>query len=793
MKPRTLIVMIVLLVACAAYVVIRHADVFKADRRSAAPQMQPLFNAIVSPIRSISIGSSDGQIVSLASVDGKWRMSAPASAPADQSKISPLAMRLEMLQASRSFDPAAGSADSINDSQTGLDKPLWTIRFTGSDGIEHSLMIGKSVPFSVNQTYIRPDGSSKTFVIDHDLASLMQKSPKDYRDRKVLSLDEGEEIVRLSVEGQSSYDLAKTQGKWHLSQPVAAQVDQHKLSPLLSKLAYLTAEGFVSDNPPSLKPYGLEAGDKQLVVRIWTQKRQDKPSVTNTPASATASAVVSGTSDSTTAPAAEPLRQHELIIGKAFGDKQTYAKFSSEPTVFLLNSADAQSFNLKLIDLRDRKLMAFNPADVNKILINQQGQEGCFERSGQTWQMTAPVKGPADAEALGKLLSSMAALQAEDFDSSKKPLTSLGLDQPRCVIRLELTNDRQPLSLAIGSANTFDMTYVSTDLKSPGAALIRSADAKALLAEPANYYSQLLHSEDADITEMVLARKDGTFSLVRGDDGQWRLGSDAQEKIDQDAAAMLLDTAKHLSAEKIVAIGPSVNDRYTKAKDQITLTYTAAEKPATMPAATSAASASTPGSMPSQVRRMIHFAKLDGHTFTWREGQENNPVGELPLRLYDMLSQSLVHTSLWQIEPADIVGLTITTPSDSFELTKDSKGWHVAAAAYVNVDAEKVESYLYVLQSLRAERRLSDQDDLVAALQNQPYLKVELTSIKGNKFQLFLGDPATPTGCPVTSSELKGAYVLSNAAAGRLVKKWKDFQAAQAGVAPPVPPLSDAE
>jgi len=109
------------------------------------------------------------------------------------------------------------------------------------------------------------------------------------------------------------------------------------------------------------------------------------------------------------------------------------------------------------------------------------------------------------------------------------------------------------------------------------------------------------------------------------------------------------------------------------------------------------------------------------------------------------------------------------------------------------VDAEKVESYLYVLQSLRAERRLSDQDDLVAALQNQPYLKVELTSIKGNKFQLFLGDPATPTGCPVTSSELKGAYVLSNATAGRLVKKWKDFQAAQAGVAPPVPPLSDAE
>lgn len=789
MKPKTILIVSVLLAACVAYVALREAFQPKPQDETSATLSKPLFEKSLADVTKLTIAPAGEPKMAFAKRDGQWHLIEPLRARASELRVNDVLRTVESLRFARTFKPGAGG--EAGDDVTGLSKPAFVVTLADAGGKERTLHVGIAVPFtSPVQTYVRPAGDPNTYVAQTDFSHVLYSASTEYRDKTVLSVP-AEQAARLAVVGESSFELQKIDHEWSLVKPVSARADEAKVSAMLGKLASVSAERFV-DNPVNLAMYELEPGKERLVVRVWAQP--------STPAGAPATA---SAPSSASAPA---MREYALAIGRKNEDK-VYAKLLDEPGVFQLDASLADAFQPKPADLRDRKILRFTPAEVSAVNI----QIGPFAAriaridSKDPWRMFQPVAGAASPAAVDKLLTALSGLQAADFPESQQPMAFYGLEAPKGKITLEIKGKAQILGLMLGSTSrTGEMTFVAP-VASTLVAVVKSLDVQPLLAEPANYYDpQLLTLNKLNVRQIDLARKDGAF-VVRREKGKWILG--APEKGDADVGSVenILGQLAALNATKVVSIGPAVPDKYAKAADPIVAKValqapTTASAPATRIAATGAATQATQASQPSLLLlppAVLHVVKLNGNAYAWVDGQPNNPVGEFSAGLYDTLSAELRSRAVWAFGIEDVTGLKIVTPKETAELKKEQDKWALTSDPYVKIDAAKAASYLADLQNLRADRFLSTRGEDAGKYNfKDAALKVEL-SAAGKTLTLTIAGAtgvwpvatteaaAAPQARPAASSEVKGVFELPSATVDRLVKTWKDFQQSEA---PPTPP-----
>jgi len=601
MKPRTLILLVVIVLACAGYIVYRHTDWFRTPHTpTTSPATKLVLGEKLGEISRLAIVAGDGGKIVLAKTGRAWRVEAPFDAPADAEMVVDVVSLLKALKYQRTMQ-----ADAEAEKLAGMDRPLWTLTLTDKAGATHTLQVGHAT-LSRRQTYVRTGGSKTILVADADLESILYRKAGDYRDRTVASF-KPRTVDAVNVSGRYTYRIERHNRRWHIVKPFPADADGRKVrDKLLLPLSNLRASGVVTDDPAAGKLYGLDK--PQLTVRLELAPKQ------------------------TTTPASKPAAGQSITID--FGNstrREVFVRRHDSPVVFKLDAAVLDKFP-KPDDIRERSVLRIGAEKITAMELSLPGGKVKLQLKDDEWMMLQPFPGQADAGQIRMLLSRIASLKAKRFIDRPLSLTGYGLQPARATLRLQ-AGKNEARTLLIGNKNDEGETFTMS-ASGPAVAIINTADIKPLLAAPPAYWNPKLIElpADARISEITLKRGDGISRLVREQSG-WMLQAPKKGPADKDKVNRILDRLETLIAGEIVSLSSKAPQKYAKAKDKIKVTFKVSH--------TGSGTTSTTATKKEPQTYRLTLTRVGGDTYAWVDSPDCVAVGRFAASLYDDLNAEL--------------------------------------------------------------------------------------------------------------------------------------------------------
>jgi hypothetical protein len=217
--------------------------------------------------------------------------------------------------------------------------------------------------------------------------------------------------------------LEKADGTWRITEPLQDDADAAVVDNLVRAVADAKITRTLEDVSDKLASYGLEKPVATVTLRL---------------------------EDGTALPA--------IKVGETTSvGFSSYAQRGDDPKVLITAAAFQSGMKKELKDLRDKRLVAFEDADVKRIELARAGVAPVvLERGeGETWTITAPGSHPADAAEVRALLASARGIRAMDFvsDDAAADLGAFGLAEPRLALRLRVGEKDAEQSVLIGAAH----------------------------------------------------------------------------------------------------------------------------------------------------------------------------------------------------------------------------------------------------------------------------------------------------------------------------------------------------
>jgi hypothetical protein len=276
-RPRTLLVLLIVVVALGAFIRFYERDLPSSEERAKqAKKVLDFKKDQVTRVRLLvsgvnGVGAAGGAAVVLEKLPapkpakpaaaklpealanpaaaelGDWRIAQPISARADAAAVDRLLDSLANLEKSRTLD-------QVVPAEVGLDKPraVVALTFAGKPG-ETVLDVGAAVPTG-GQTIVAIAGRPQAYVVGDSLMSDVTKKPGDWRDRQMFHGDrDAVERLAWTVGGGPRVVLAKRGDRFWLESPIVDRADRDQVEKLLSDLVGLSADSF-DESPPSPPP-----------------------------------------------------------------------------------------------------------------------------------------------------------------------------------------------------------------------------------------------------------------------------------------------------------------------------------------------------------------------------------------------------------------------------------------------------------------------------------------------------------------------------------------------------------
>lgn len=273
MRPRTLLVLTIVVVALAAFIRFYERDLPGSDER--AQRARHVLDVKKDQVTRIRLAAG-GQTVVLA------RQAAPAGSPA---KAAPAAALGEPAASAdwRIASPAAlagaradgAAVDRLLDSLAALDKDRTMTDAKPADvGLDHPraqvglslagekaetvLEVGSEVPTG-GETIVAVAGRPDAYAVSDAVMLDVQKKAGDWRDHQVFHGDrDAIQRISWSVAGGPRVVLAKRGDNFWLESPLADRADRDQVEKLLSDLTGVSAERFLDPPTPPAVQLGLE-------------------------------------------------------------------------------------------------------------------------------------------------------------------------------------------------------------------------------------------------------------------------------------------------------------------------------------------------------------------------------------------------------------------------------------------------------------------------------------------------------------------------------------------------------
>lgn len=193
-----------------------------------------------------------------------WRLAEPFGARADKAEVEALVRKLVELEKKRTLEET-GDGTSLAD--LGLEPPEATISLKAEGG-DRVLRLGDEVPMSKDRVATL-GGRPEIYVVDGSVLGEVTRDPGAWRDRRVVNL-ESDEVTRLelSTAGREPVVIRRDGEQFRLAAPISDLADRGEVRKLVSELAGLRAQSFLDGAEADPTQLGLEP--PRAVVDIGT-------------------------------------------------------------------------------------------------------------------------------------------------------------------------------------------------------------------------------------------------------------------------------------------------------------------------------------------------------------------------------------------------------------------------------------------------------------------------------------------------------------------------------------------
>lgn len=439
-RGRNTLILLVLAAELGAYIY------FVESKREPAPTSDEptstaakLFTIEPDKIEEVSIKGTAGDQTTLRKTGGNWQVIAPVQVAADATEASGLATSLASLEEQRVIEENPKDLTPY-----GLTKPRIEIGFQAAGDKEPRRLLLGDKTATGGELYAKLADKPKVFLVSSYLEGSFDKSTFQLREKTVLKFDR-EKVDAITVEhNKATVQLARQNDAWLVKEPWSGRADFGTIESLLSRLSTGQMKAIASQEPTSLREYGLDAP-------------------------ATRVAVAAGSTTAT------------LLLGKATPEGDVYAKDLARPMVFTVEKALADDVGKAPADYRLKDVFAFRAYSGTRLEVARNGgatlafekKKGPEKDAVEAWTMVQPAK-KVEASTIEDLAGKVAGLRAESFAES---LPKGAVELARITAKFDEGKKEETVTLYSAGA---DVYAVRSD--EAGAAKLPKADVDAMFA-----------------------------------------------------------------------------------------------------------------------------------------------------------------------------------------------------------------------------------------------------------------------------------------------------------------------
>jgi hypothetical protein len=263
MKPRTLLILLAVVLALGAFIFFYERKLPSSEER--ATLGKKVLELDKAEVTAVAIDSPKGKIRlertgGAAAPKAKEGEPAPEAPAVEWRIVQPLAARADSFAVDRLLDGLAAlektrTLDDVDPKAVGLDKPRAVVRLTTraeGETVEKVLQLGAEVPPGGSLIAAVP-GQKGAYVVGDAILSEVDKAPGEWRDRLVFRGDR-ERIRSITLTGAAGGPvvLARRADDFWIERPFADRADHDLVDGLLSDLTGLTADRYLDGSrPPS--------------------------------------------------------------------------------------------------------------------------------------------------------------------------------------------------------------------------------------------------------------------------------------------------------------------------------------------------------------------------------------------------------------------------------------------------------------------------------------------------------------------------------------------------------------
>jgi hypothetical protein len=356
-----------------------------------------------------------------------WRITKPVALRADNETVSEFLDKLTAQKVKEFVAEAPATRDAY-----GLERPIRITINTGKDKDRSSrtLLLGK-VDDARKGVYAMRGGESSVLLLPEEVYKQVPKNVGVLRSKTLVEV-ERDKVAKLEIEGpKGAVTVARDGGQWKIVAPQALPADQVEVGAILTKLADLRAQGFLSEDASGIARY---LAKPEVKVALTDQ-------------AGTTTTVLLASSKETRGGAAS-----------------AYAAVAGKGPVTLVDAKALTDLGRSATDLRDRRIVAgLEPRDVKRVRIKAGGQTMVVERSGETeWRVVEPAKGAANTQKVDDLLYALRGLRFKDVAAPEgQEPARYGLDAPSLEVTMFKGDGGEIATVQVGKREG-DLAYVRT-------------------------------------------------------------------------------------------------------------------------------------------------------------------------------------------------------------------------------------------------------------------------------------------------------------------------------------------
>lgn len=273
-----------------------------------------------------------------------------------------------------------------------------------------------------------------------------KRNPSDLEKKdKVFTIDSSKiDSIEVKAASGETTTLKKNGTDWQIVAPDTMDADASAVTTLVSTLESLEVSRVVSDNPSSVKEYGLDPPKYVVGYKL-----------------------------------AGETAFHKLDVGdKTPTGSDLYARVEGQPKLLLVGAFNGDSLNRTPFDLRDKTVLKFQRDGVDTLkLEGGTGPAVDLTRKADEWRLTAPTAAKADFGTVDGIVGTLAGARMKTIEPAVAPaagapagtmgpadLKKYGFDKPQETVTLGAGSTRA--TLQIGGKKD-DTSLYARDLARP--------------------------------------------------------------------------------------------------------------------------------------------------------------------------------------------------------------------------------------------------------------------------------------------------------------------------------------